>query len=216
MAKTTKVQEVFLTREQVMRWGQFHAYTLNRLRREDPTFPKPMNFGERQLRWSLTELEKWAQHRAMQTRFVNEETGESHPAPKKAEWIYLPGRTKTCEGDRTSWIMKTGNTITVSVKGEISDAYRKDLQAFCEAHGVEVPQDGERVSFRAFTAVEIAFFYLDKGLKPREIIHILQDTKRLRADGFTKSEDATIHDALNIVLSKAGESSLGNKRIRIE
>lgn len=205
MASSKK--EVFLTREQVMLWGQFHSYTLNQLRKNDPTFPKPLNFGERQLRWSLDELEAWARSRKVENKFLGKEK-EEEPDPNKAEWIYLPGRTKTCDGDKSSWIMKTGNRITVSVKGEISEAYRADLEKFCHAHGVEVPENGERVSFSAFTAHEIAFFYLSQGISPREVIAILQDAKRLRADGFTKGESATIKEALNIVLSEAGKSAL--------
>ena len=143
MASSKK--EVFLTREQVMLWGQFHSYTLNQLRKNDPTFPKPLNFGERQLRWSLDELEAWARSRKVENKFLGKEK-EEEPDPNKAEWIYLPGRTKTCDGDKSSWIMKTGNRITVSVKGEISEAYRADLEKFCHAHGVEVPENGERVS----------------------------------------------------------------------
>ncbi len=78
-------KEVFLTREQVMLWGQFHSYTLNQLRKKDPTFPKPLNFGERQLRWSLDELEEWARSRKVENKFLGREKEEEEPTRKNKD-----------------------------------------------------------------------------------------------------------------------------------
>lgn len=146
-------EEVFLTREQVLIWGHFKAYTFNKLRKTDPAFPKPLNFGERQLRWSLTELEAWAKGRKTEKPFLTQEKDSEDP--NASEWIYLPGRTKANEADRKTWVRKSGRTITVAVNGDISPEYKKSLEEFCAMHGSSLLENGERVSFSCLTAEKL-------------------------------------------------------------
>lgn len=198
-------EEVFLTREQVLIWGHFKAYTFNKLRKTDPAFPKPLNFGERQLRWSLTELEAWAKSRKTETPFLTQNKEEDEA--DKTEWIYLPGRTKTNEADRKSWIMKSGRLITVAVNGDVSPEYKKSLEEFCAMYGCQLPESGERISFPSLTAERIADYFI-KRFSVREAIVRLQDTKYLKELGFTKGDNEAVREALNVVLSRAGLSAL--------
>ena len=198
-------EEVFLTREQVLIWGHFKAYTFNKLRKTDPVFPKPLNFGERQLRWSLTELEAWAKGRKTEKPFLTQEKDSEDP--NASEWIYLPGRTKSNEADRKTWVRKSGRTITVAVNGEISPEYKKSLEEFCAMHGSSLPENGERVSFSCLTAEEIAEYFIEK-FSTREAIVLLQDKKFLKELGFTKGDTEAVREALNVVLSRAGLSAL--------
>jgi len=198
-------KRIYLTREQVMSWGQFKAYTFNKLRRTDPNFPKPVNFGERQLRWNLDELEKWAKGREAKGSFLSEKDDLDSNA---TEWIYLPGRTKTNEADRKTWVMKTGRTITVAVNGTVSPGYTKSLVEFCAMHGKEVPASGERISFPCLTAEEIVDSFTEKGLTIRETVSILMDEKQLQKEGFGRSESDEIKKALVLALERAGKGIL--------
>lgn len=193
-------KEIYLTREQVMSWGQIKTYTFNKLRKTDPTFPKPVNFGERQLRWTLDDLEKWAKGRREKERFLS-----GKKETNATEWIYLPGRTKTNEADRKTWVMKTGRTLTVAVNGTVSPRYAKSLKAFCALHGKSVPASGERISFPCLSTEEIVDCFIKKGLTIRETISTLMDKKRLKKEGFANSESEVIKKALELALEKAGE-----------
>lgn len=199
-------EEVFLTRGQVLIWGHFKAYTFNKLRKTDPAFPKPLNFGERQLRWSLTELEAWAKGRKTEKPFLTQEKDSEDP--NASEWIYLPGRTKSNEADRKTWVRKSGRTITVAVNGEISPEYKKSLEEFCAMHGSSLPENGERVSFSCLTAEKIAEYFIEK-FSIREAIVLLQDKKFLKELGFTKGDIEAVREALNVVLSRAGSLAQG-------